>query len=31
MRFNIAEEKESRSINTDGAENAEGKEVQRTG
>jgi hypothetical protein len=31
MRFNIAEEKERRSINTEGAENAEGKEAQGTG
>jgi hypothetical protein len=31
MRFNIAEEKERRSINTEGTENAEGKEAQRSG
>jgi hypothetical protein len=31
MRFNIAEEKERRSINTEGTENAERKEAQRRG
>jgi hypothetical protein len=31
MRFNIAEEKERRSTNTGGTEDAEGREAQRTG
>jgi hypothetical protein len=31
MRFNIAEEKERRSSNTEGTENAEWKEAQRRG